>query len=332
MIDQENLNKVIEYINDAYAVVGLSPDISLDLCQYALDISKQFSFNKGIGAAYLHMGIAYYHKNMYRKALELYNQALDILNPAEDAGFIGMAYNNMGILFSRWKKEKESQIYFLKSLEGVDYRLNLHMHKSAVISLNNVAQSYLRQGEEELAAQYYEKAYALSMTVDDYYCKGLTLNNIGVFFNHVEEYDRAIKYLEQSIQIFVAGELFRETIDSLNNIAEIYFKKQDYDKAVENLNQAIDKGNKLNSYYEICHSYVIFSEIYANQSDLNNRDYYIQKAFDIASDKGFTDKLLTVCDKLIEYSKSDYNYEKLKVYTDLFEKINQEIDQINNSL
>jgi len=332
VIDQDNLNKVIEYINDAYAVVGLSPEISFDLSQHALEISEQFSFNKGIGAAYLHMGIALYHKNMYRKAYDYYLKALKYFDPVSEDWFIRMTKNNLGILHSRWDNEIEALKCYQESFEGLNYENNEILIKSAILSLNNIAQCYLRLGDTGLSSDYYEKAYALALTLENPYCLGLTYNNIGAFFKKIKSYSQAIRYFELSNVIFVKAELFRETIDSLNHLAEIYLIRHEVEIACENVRIALERAQKLKAHYEECSSYLILSKIHAFQNEVNDRDLYIGKALDLALRFEFTKQLNDIYNQQITFAKEDFDDSKANHYQTLLESLKSEVDQIINSI
>ena len=144
--------------------------------------------------------------------------------------------------------------------------------------------------------------------------------------------NQLIIYFELSNIAFVNAELFRETIDSLNHLAEIYLINREIEKASDHIKLALERAIKLKAHYEECASYIILAKIYASQKNIENRDYYIQKALDLALRFEFINKLIEIYNQLISFNNDDFDFEKANYHKELLQNFELEIHQIHNSI
>ncbi len=206
---QITISKSQEIIDLSHFLRGYSFDkkqIFKEAEKEYLLISKRFKYYNQL---YAYLGILALEQEKYQKAISYFNKVLDL--PIEDFAFIQKKsiIHNIGICYVHLKQFNKAENYLKESARYFEQNKDT---LELVGAYGDIATLYYEQYKDDLAIPYFEKAYQLAKTTDDFDLKRITTKNMAVVEQNRKDFEKALVYRKE-MEIW---------IDSLNNQNRIY--------------------------------------------------------------------------------------------------------------
>lgn len=272
----------VNTINALATEIGKSnPDTSIILSTQALNLAEKIKFETGIGKSYHNLGIFNLYKEENSAALTYYNKALAV-----------------------WDKlEKEAE---------PDKKAYILSRKST--TLGNIGVIYKRQGNYQMALEYYSKALKIDEENGNEEAVARHFGNIGNVYmeqgNYAQALDNHFKALKQAEATGNKTEIARH----VGNIGIIYKEQKDYNHALEYNLKALKLNEELGNKISIAGNYGNIGNIYLEQADYTQAlDYYF-KAIQLKEELGNTKGISTVCGNIGNAYKGLADYPKALEY------------------
>ncbi len=165
-----------------------------------------------------------------QQVVQKYQQALKIFERVGLKDGIGVASNNLGLIYAGWGQYDKAMEYYEKSL-AIDRQIK--DRKGEGRTLNNMGNVYRELGQYDKAKECYQKSLAINREVKDKSGEGTSLNNLGLVFAHWGQYEMAKDYYEKAMAISRGIKDRKGEVDSLNNLGLVFRDWGQYDKARE---------------------------------------------------------------------------------------------------
>src|SRR5919202_3754137 len=123
------------------------------------------------------------------------------------------------------------------------------LRKSERMTLNTIANIYVRLGEYTQSLNYYQQALAIAKELNDPDREVTTLNSMGRVYTRLGEYTKALDYLQQALARGQQSNNPDRKVTTLNKVGEVYENLGQYAKALEYLQQAVTIRRELNDPY-----------------------------------------------------------------------------------
>ncbi len=236
----------------AFAIYPINPEKSKEYSSEALKSSEKLNYTKGIGYAYVNMGLYFRQKGEFEQAFESLSKALEILEPTSEIEARGNAYITLGLINAQQGNFAKSHQNHLKALKLYE---NANNKEKIAVCLANIGSTYLFQEEYTLALQYYFKSLPVSQSVNDQWREANCYGNIAWAYSRKGNYDTALIYFDK--YLVLAKEIKQPTGRVLIVIGETYLEKKEYPQALEVLRESFASLEKSkNKYYvaEVCNA------------------------------------------------------------------------------
>ena len=224
------------------------PIASLEHAQHALQLGTDLESDSLIAYANLYQGNAFLHSGSYGQALEFYVNVIPGAIDRNDSLLVGIAYANMGNVYYFQGDYENALKNDLLSLEyfsdGTSDRNSL-VRKANLLS--NIGSIYDETRQFEKAAQYYDQAYDLALTLDNHELLGNVLNNRGTLYRDQEMDDLALKYYKEALQLRESrGNKFGMARSNFS-LGLYCFNHKRYDLAIDYLSNSVELGKQVGS-------------------------------------------------------------------------------------
>ncbi|MEQ8715672.1 MAG: tetratricopeptide repeat protein [Cyclobacteriaceae bacterium] len=231
----------------------------------AYSLYQQIGDKKNMAEILVNIGIMFYEVESFEKAVKMNKMALSM-----DKGVEKYALFNIAQAYSRNGRYADGLDYYEKSLRyhqenRNDHQLNKHYIELGIISyeleeyeqsrsyaitvrnrtrndsssiklyvaaLNNIGNSYLAQGDIDLAKRTFLECLAEYDRLGSESVRGITYNNLGKVYESLSELDSAIYYFKRGWHFNRGQNDVDETETSLVKLAEIYNELGNYDSAL----------------------------------------------------------------------------------------------------
>ena len=213
----------------------------------ALQICENKTETLNLSEIYNNMGIIFHRFKNFEATDMYYSKALDICT--DSLTIIGIL-NNLG--FIKLEKNKpDSAFIFLNEALKLSGRYN-NLHSYAI--LNNIAMFYRKQNCYDSAYYYYRLSLEDVMKNNNVEWKALTLLNLGNMFFEIKNTDSASYYFDLSKSIATENKF-------LKILEEIYFNLSKIEETKGNSKNAFEYIKKYNSIRDSLFNIEIFNEI-----------------------------------------------------------------------
>ena len=253
----------------------------------ALEIFNTLQNKLGIADVYSVFGMLYDDGINSPKALDYYNKAIKIKESLKltkpDKIRLTYAYANLGLLYLKKEQYDLSRKYSLMALEDL---IKFDDKANASIILNNLAKSYIDEGDIKRAEEYLQKSLRYAREVDYLFSLNYSyvLAKEVLIKKHQEENKGDFQYLDSAT--ILLNEVLKN-IKTTNNsqanavayesFGEIEYLKKNYKKALDyyKLSYEIDSnGTLLNNVSKTLEG---ISDCYSKLGDYENAYKYIHK-------------------------------------------------------
>lgn len=210
----------------------------------SLELSKISGYSAGISKVTNNLGLIHDFLGNYDLAIEFYYQSLEIEQDINNSVGIATAYLNIGSIYYYLQN-------FDKALEFMTNSLRLYQDEKnedgILRCFTNIGSTYSEIGIYENALTYSFKALELSQKINNPDLEAANLNNIGKVYFNQNNYTKAIEYYNKALKIEEEYEDLWSQANTLRNIGGIYLQKAEYNKALQFFNRAYDIANEMDA-------------------------------------------------------------------------------------
>jgi signal transduction histidine kinase len=177
---------------------------------------------------YIDLAIVEKRKGNFREAKENYIKSLELAEKEKNLKLQDFAYYGLGTLYEASGEYEKAVGSYIKSLKLADQRNSV---SDAINTMQNLAITYTKLGNNELALETIEKAYKQIGSIKDSTLIASIIFDYGKVLNINKRHDEALEKFFKSLEMFKAL-TFRPLIArSLFYIADTYTQKKEYTKA-----------------------------------------------------------------------------------------------------
>ncbi len=302
--------EIADEIVYSYKNVGEYKKI-LALQKEIIRIKEEYFSNDSIFIAVSKNSMAMIYRGLgsYNIALKLAKEAVSLVSENDNKQYlldISTYYNNYGLMLRHFRKDKEAEKQYLKSirilenLKDNNYNSKINVNLSLAFRYNNLAFIYRDLGDHTKEMEYHRESVDLR---EKYYNDpnhpklAVAYSNLGASLIDDNQLEEAKKYLDKSFKI--KKENYGE--DSLfmfflyRNFAKYYLKKEEYLKAASFIEKSIDiQTEKTNSNHpRLMEMYKIKSDIALAENKIIQAVSDLRKAIDIGT-RNFSDEHTTL--------------------------------------
>lgn len=209
--DSTNISKSLRLIAGVYYYKG-DYDQSLNYNLKALDIAQSLKDSSLINNGFNNLGLLFFELGSYQTALEYLLKSKEMKEQMSEIYGMATTLNNIGRVFNQVELLDSARTYFLKAYEVA----LLDDEQNEIYSLNNLGNTYLKEGAYQVSLDYYQRAHARADELGNIFWGSESLRGMGEVFMAQREYDTARFFLIQSLQS-------SKHIDNKKGIAEAYY-------------------------------------------------------------------------------------------------------------
>jgi two-component system NarL family sensor kinase len=271
---------------------------------YALQAShlaEKSNYTKGIADASRSLGVVQSQKNHAQAALVAYNTALQLYVKINDAKFVGLIYNDIGIVYLRIQNNKEMALEYFFKAEAVHRKGNYTDELLADLNALGVVYS---DDNKPKSIQYYIEAAALA---DKMHKPGILPQlyiNIGKLLYEDKNYAAAKEYYLKAINLLsIANEQIDLGIAELN-LANVYVDQLNYKQADIAFTDALTAFTKSNFTRGVQVCYNNLGAMAIRQGKYHEAISFLEKSLNISeTSKNYSGIALTQQNIALAYMK-----------------------------
>jgi signal transduction histidine kinase len=304
--------KVAPLIRKAYEVMTSDPEECVNLARKALRISRKASFSKGIANGHMHIGLGMYHQGDLAEALQEYIQAEGIFLEDDDVLGLRSVYNNIGVIYIRWKDREKALEYFQKNLALSE---RLHNPRLDCTILANLGSIHMWSKDIAEARECFQKSLASARAAEFKYGEANTIYMMGDLYMDEGNYEEANRCFQESRQI-------REEINDLSGIISINFSlselelhNADRDKALAHLEAAMDLAGKIKNKHYIALAALKLAEQYRELGKRDDEKKYLELCIELATEHSYRDLEIHALHQLANWYEKQGDFQRaLEIY------------------
>jgi len=283
---------------------------------------------------------------MNPKAIECFQKSKEIAHKISNEeleikalGSIGNVYKSKSEWFDAMSYYKNAEAIYEKSKQ------KKRLKKSESVTVNNMGTIYQLLGQYELADEYFEKSFELSIEAGNKRQAINALNNLGANNLSLKKLDEAMTYYQQAYRLSKEPQLMDLAGNELINISAIYGLKKQYSLELKTLKSADslfqifpDKEKSLNilinygSYFTETKNYSkaleYFNESLKLSDSIGSKDFKVKCLTNI----GYVNYKLGKYNLAIKYSVEAANLSKKFMLTQYNDDANKIIDNSNTAI
>jgi tetratricopeptide (TPR) repeat protein len=323
--------KVDALIDACYELHELSPTLSIEIAQLALQMSETIGYDKGVLKSKNCLGVAYYLLDNYKYAIEKFNEAVIIAKKNDDVSGEASIYSNLAMVYNSLANYNKALKY---NFDALELREEMVDSMGIAISYNNIGTSYHYKKEYVQALAYYQKSSVLKDKIGDKIGKASTINNIGQLFyemytdSSLWALDSALSYHLKAYTIRRTSENKIGTSESLMNLGNIYSEKEQYELALSSYRAALNIQKQLGDSGGVSLSLYNMGLMYLKQRDNKQALQFLHKSIDAAKFVENPDLLRDNYKMLLEIYEEQGDYAKAHFYAKKYIDINDSISDL----
>lgn len=257
----------------------------------------ELNYPKGLAYYYVNKGTLSYYKSNYVAAERYHRLALSLFEEIGDKQGIAKSYSNIGLsLFGRSEYDSAISSY----TRGLLIRKQEGIQNDLADSYTLIGRSLFKKGAYKAALDSIYQALKIRESIDDKSGIALSLNYLGDIYKIQGLYDEAIenyskaydnyKEINNPFGLAVAG----------SNIAGVYLAENNYAKAKPLLEEALEKFTDAGNPFYISQSLNSLGNVLESEgeSQWNNALANYQKAYQVASEKGSKNVVVTALNNM----------------------------------
>ncbi len=223
--------------------------------------------------AFIDLAIVEKRKGNFKEAKEYYSKCLELAEKENNNRLQDFAQYGLGTLYEASGEYEKAVQCYLKSLKLAEERGS---RSDAINTMQNLAITYTKLNNNQLALETIEKAYAETKNVKDSTLVASIIFDYGKVLAKIGNTDAALEKFQQSLEIFKLLNFKPLIARSLFYMADIHTQKGNFEKAKTTFLEC--------KKYENFISKRSFSELHIKLGDLYLRENEVQKAKKAYSD------------------------------------------------
>ncbi|HNW89110.1 MAG TPA: adenylate/guanylate cyclase domain-containing protein [Bacteroidales bacterium] len=316
-------SKILYELSQAY--LKNSPDTAMAYACQNLVLSGKTGYKKGIGLAYISMGIISFSRGDYSKAFELQKKALKIMKEIGNKQGIADSYGAIGTIYSFQGNYPEALRCFSEALTIHEETGN----KPGIAGLYfDMGIMYHFQGNNAEALRNFKNALSLFEKMGDKERIADCYYNIGTVYSDMGNYPEALKSFNTVLKIETeTGNTSGQAL-GLFAIGKVYQQQGNNAEALKNLFASMEISEALanNDYLSAC--YVSIGKIYIKQGNYYEARQYLNKSLSLAKVIGVKDNVILSYLGLAQLDSAQGNYkmafEHYKQYVSIRDSVHNE--------
>lgn len=189
----------------------------------------------------------YQSQNMIEKAQEYFARALHILTklpPEQSDIYVGIIYNNIGLIFERQENYDSTLFYYHKSL---DIRKKINDKRGISESLNNIGNTLRKMNRIDEALENLLEALKIKKEIKDANGLTYTLNNISIIYYLKGNMKKSQEYALQSQEFAKKTGNLEALAQIKKSLSKNFFELKNYKEAFLHLKDFIIYNDSLNN-------------------------------------------------------------------------------------
>ncbi|MCZ4409488.1 tetratricopeptide repeat protein [Cryomorphaceae bacterium 1068] len=309
-----------------------NPEKAKELALKAIKLAKEIDYKPGLAQAHKAAGMSYYFQNNWIDALIQWELALEVFDSIGDLSGVSNMLNNLGAVNFNGGDDEQALKYYLESLKVAEKSNDSLRTVTALINIGTV---YLNKPSTyDLAFEYYQRAYPLSVKLGDLDAIGTCAVNMGELFKgrgNEAGLDSALHYFEIALETYQESATGNVAF-ALKNIGAVYALRGEFEKAIEYQTNAFNLAKSGDGRLEMAQSLLSLANTYKLKGDLQNAISAYSDAYELAKDIGSLYEVETAFAGLAESYSGIKNYEQAYQYQTLAKNYkdtlyNSEIDK-----
>lgn len=189
-----------------------------------------------LGRLYSSLGVSFEGASITDSALHYYYEAFRVYNFINDDQGIVNTYLNIGCLFMRVKKYKDSEANLLKALNESALR---KANKALGSIYNNLGILEDFKNDKQKALDYYSKALDFQREQGNVMGMANIYHNVAIIYFDLKEYDKSIANMEKSLALKNKTGNLEGIASSYNNLSAVYLEMDKIDLAEDYVKKAL---------------------------------------------------------------------------------------------
>ena len=283
----------------AKVYVGLNKDSAKYYAQIGIEIANRLKNDTLVAIAYQTLGIVYSRSGDEQTAISLYRKALS--DPKRQLGTYrkGDLYRNLGNCYFHLSAYDSSLAYYYMALG--EFKKNNNLSESAGI-LNNIGNVYYFTDSKE-AIQFYQKALNVYLENGDLDGQAKGYGNIGLVWSRMNESKKAVEFSKLALEKAIQAKLSPQRLSSYYvNLGLAYDMDDAHDLAIFNIQKGLKIREENQDAKGIAIAYCMLGPAFLNARRLDEAE----KTFKIAIQKSH------------EYGLRSYEWEALQGLSSVF--------------
>lgn len=270
-----------------------------------------------------------------RESLSVLDKGIKKARLLEDSVHLSRFIYYKGNLAFRFDDYDSAAIYFEKSLHIGRALENLSLQAAAI---NALAVCYAQLGRDQEATKYYSESASLAMKAGQERQALTSYLNLGNAYGRMEVADSAIYFAQKAYDLSVEMNETSVKWGSMNSLAMALYLNQEYEKAIDLSQSLENEVNEIGEVGFLMTSYLIRSKAYESLGQTSNALIYAQKSMEIINEFEAVDNemrtlrwLITLEDKLQNFQSAFRHQQRLTALEDSLNRIqvNQRLEQLS---
>ncbi len=255
---ENDTEKVNQLYTIGFELKDKDPQLAYSFAQNCEWVAKKSQSQKHIAKSKNLLGILFYHHGHYKRAVVYFEEYLSNTIALNNISGIAFGYTNLGNAYLALGHFEKVEHFYLKAIA---YHNSLNDKKNVANVLINLAVLKHNQKQLDAARENYLKAFELGKQLYDYEIKAICLNNLAQVYSDQGNNEKALAYNYDALELRDLMGLDLDVCDSHLSIAEIALKQNNTILAEENLGLALVISDKIGYAQGKINYYKLFSEL-----------------------------------------------------------------------
>ncbi len=312
----------VDILRELIAKTYISGDTkgAFDYADQAIELGNRLGYDAGLADAWFKKGLMYQRAEDYVNAIDCYKKDLEHRIPAKDFKGAISTINNIGTIQMYYIKDNREnpRVYYLEALKYAEQYdttlipsiltnvaisfhfegdfdsalvianevLDIHLSKddfnAAASTLNVLANNYRRQGELELAIDYYQQAFRFYDKSNYPTGQGIVKTNLGRVYLQMKDYPKALFAYFEAKSIYDKHNLLMGKANVSRRIAGVYESIEDYTEAINNCEEGLKILRELQLTKEVSIALLQLGKFKMKLNAYDETEVILKEAMDLA--------------------------------------------------
>ncbi|CAM1373379.1 tetratricopeptide repeat-containing sensor histidine kinase [Tenacibaculum xiamenense] len=209
-------------------------------------ISKHFNHYDLVDT---YLGLLALEQSKFKKAISHFEVLLDSTKNELNLNNKSLIIHNLGLCYLHLKKFGKAEIFLKKSTKFQEIQKDTI---KLIGCYGDMATLYYEQYKDDLAIPYFEKAYNIAKTTNNFYSRFISSRNMSVVEENRKDFEKALKYRKEAQQ-------WKDSLNDQNRIYEVAQKEKEF--AVQQKQKEVDFLQVKNELQETQRNIFLYSAV-----------------------------------------------------------------------